>query len=91
MTEIQYTTLLIGLAIAVGANITAVLVALLINNARLSDVRDALRAEIGSVRSEIRAKIAESRESVLTHMAAYQMDVISKIAELGNRITRLER
>lgn len=84
MTETQYSTLLIGLAITVGANITAVLVALLINNNRLSDVRDALRAEIDS-------KISQTRESILTQMAMYQMDIISKIAELANRITRFER
>jgi hypothetical protein len=46
VTEAQYTTLLIGLAITVGANVTVALAALLINNSRLSDVRDSLRAEI---------------------------------------------
>ena len=91
MTEAQYTTLLIGLAITVGANVTVALAALLINNGRLSDVRDSLRAEIQSVRSEIDAKTAESRESILTQMATYQMNVISKFAELDNRIIRLER
>ena len=76
MTETQYITFVRGFA----ATIAAILIALLINNARLTDVKEVLRAEIDS-------KVA----SVLAQMATYQMDIISKIAELDNRITRLER
>jgi len=36
-------------------------------------------------------KISESRASILTQMAIDRLDVMSKIAELHNRITRLER
>jgi hypothetical protein len=76
LTETQYITFILGFA----ATIAAILIALLINNARLTDVKEVLRAEIDS-----------KTAGVLTQMATYQMDIISKIAELDNRITRLER
>jgi hypothetical protein len=84
MTEAQYNTLIIGFAVTIGSTIAAAMIALLINNARLGDVKDALRSEIGS-------KTSATRESILAQMATYQLDIISKIAELDNRITRLER
>ena len=83
MTETQYLTFILGFA----ATIAAILIGLLINNARLSDLKDVLRAEKEVLRAEIDSKIA----GVLTQMATYQMDIISKIADLDNRITRLER
>lgn len=83
MTETQYITFILGFA----ATIAAILIGLLINNARLSDIKDVLRAEKEVLRAEIDSKIA----GVLAQMATYQMDIISKIADLDNRITRLER
>jgi len=80
MTEAQYISLILGF----GATIAAILISLLINNARLNDTKEALRAESG-------AEISALREAILSQMAAYQMDIIAKIAELDNRITRLER
>ena len=50
------------------------------NNHRLNDVEETLRAEI---------KAGDA--AILSQMATYQMDIISKIAGLDNRITRLER
>ena len=76
MTETQYITFVLGFA----ATIAAILIALLINNARLNDTKEALRSEI---------KAGDA--GILAQMATYQMDIISKIAELDNRITRLER
>jgi hypothetical protein len=76
VSEAQYLTFLLGFA----ATIAAILIALLVNNARLNDAKDALRAEI---------KAGDS--AILAQMATYQMDMISKLAELDNRITRLER
>jgi uncharacterized membrane protein len=69
MTEAQFITFTLGFA----ATIATVLVAILINNSRLTDVKEALRAEVKAGKSE-----------VLQQMAAYQMDIISKIAELDN-------
>jgi len=87
MTEAQYITLILGF---VATNAT-VLGALLINNSRLSDSKQALQAEMDSKFAMSRELMAAGREAILSQMATYQMDIISKIAELDNRITRLER
>jgi hypothetical protein len=76
LTETQYITFILGFA----ATIAAILIALLINNARLTDVKEVLRAEIKS-------EVATSQQVITRHI----VDLISKIAELDNRITRLER
>ena len=76
MSETQYITFILGFA----ATIATVLIALLINNARLTDVKEALRAEI-------KAEVVASQQAVVSHL----VDIIGKIAELDNRITRLER
>ena len=76
MTDAQYITFILGFA----ATIAAILIALLINNARLNDAKEALRSDM---------KAGDA--AILAQMATYQMDIISKIAELDNRITRLER
>jgi len=47
-----------------------------------------LRKHLGLNR---RRENATLPEAILTQMATYQMDLISKIAGLDNRITRLER
>jgi len=57
-----------------------ILIALLANNARLGDAKEASRAEI---------KAGDA--AILSQMATHQMDIISKIAGLDNRIIRLER
>ena len=94
MTDAQYITFILGFA----ATISAILMALLINNARLNDAKEALRAEIRAVDTKVgerketlRAEIKAGKAAILSQMATYQMDIISKIAELDNRITRLER
>ena len=69
-------TLLIGLAITVGSNITVALAAHLINNSLLSDRRDPHRAGIEAKAAHSGSKIGESGESILTHMATYRMDFI---------------
>jgi len=76
VTDAQYITFILGFA----ATIAAILIALLINNARLNDAKEALRSDM---------KAGDA--AILAQMATYQMDIISKIAELDNRITRLER
>ena len=76
LTDGQYITFILGFA----ATIATVLIALLINNARLTDVKEALRAEI-------KAEVATSERAIVSHL----LDLIKKIAELDSRITRLER
>ena len=73
------------------ASIAATLIALLINNSRLTDAKETLRAESKADMAILRAEMASMREAILTQMATYQLDIISKIADLYNRITRLER
>ena len=76
MSESQYITFILGFA----ATIAAILIALLVNNARLNDAKEALRAELKAGDSEI-----------LAQMATYHLAVVSRTAELDNRIARLER
>jgi cellobiose-specific phosphotransferase system component IIC len=71
---------LLTIALATVPTILVVAIGILLNNHRLNDVKEVLRAEI---------KAGDS--AILSQMATYQMDIISKIAELDNRITRLER
>jgi hypothetical protein len=77
------------LTIALAAVPTLLVVALgiLLNNHRLGDMKDGL----DGVKETLRAEIKAGDSAILSQMAQYQMDIISKIAELGNRITRLER
>ncbi len=86
MTEAQYITLVLGFV----ATIATALIALLINNSRLTDVKDALRGESKADAGTLRGEMAALREAILSQMATYHLDVISKIAELDNRITRLQ-
>ncbi|HEY7391050.1 MAG TPA: hypothetical protein VH640_21210 [Bryobacteraceae bacterium] len=87
MTEAQYIGILIAFAVTLFGSIGATMTALLINNSRMGDLRETLRSEIAVLRAEVDSKIA----GLHSQMATYQMDLISKIAELDNRITRLER
>ena len=109
MSEAQFVAILVGFAITILASIGTALTALLVNNSRLSDLKDYLRGEIASVNSRVveskasldsritemkdtvRAEIKAGDAAIISQMATYQMDLISKIAELDNRITRLER
>ena len=84
MTDQQFVGIIIGFVATALSSIAATLIALLINNSRLTDVKETLRAES-------KADSAGLREGILTQMATYQLDIISKIADLDNRITRLER
>jgi hypothetical protein len=109
MTDKQFLGIIIGFVGTALSGIAATLIALLINNSRLTDVKETLRAEskadIAALRTEFKTDIGESnlsiatlrsemasmREAILRQMSIYQMDIISKIAALDNRITRLER
>ena len=102
MTDKQFVGTIIGFVATALSSIAATLIALLINNSRLTDLKDALRVkskgDIGALSAEtktenatLRSELAAMREAILTQMATYQMDIIFKIAELDGRITRLER
>jgi hypothetical protein len=87
VSEAQFITFILGFA----ATIAAILIALLINNARLNDTKEALRAELKAGDAEIRAELKAGDAEILAQMATYHLAVVSRTAELDNRITRLER
>ena len=88
MSEAQYITFILGFA----ATIAAILIALLINNARLNDTKEALRAELKAGDSETRAELKAGDSEILAQIAeSYHLAVVSRTAELDNRVTQLER
>ncbi len=87
MSEAQHITFILGFA----ATIAAILIALLINNARLNDAKEALRAELKAGDSGIRAELKAGDSEILAQMATYHLAVVTRTAELDNRVTRLER
>jgi len=91
MTEAQFVAILVGFAITILASIGSALTALLINNSRLTDLKDFLNSRITESKDTLRAEIKAGDAAILSQMATHQMDLVSKIAELDNRITRLER
>jgi hypothetical protein len=102
MTEAQFVAILVGFAITILASIGSMLTALLINNSRLSDLKSSVEARIAETRNSLDSRITEAKDTlraeikagdaaIISQMAVHQMDLISKIAELYNRITRLER
>ena len=58
---------------------TVVLIGILLNNARLSDVKELLRSEIRSVRDVLDA-----------HIEKNQSEMLHRFADLGRRLTRIE-
>jgi len=71
---------LLTIALATVPTLLVVAIGIFLNNHRLNDVKEVLRAEV---------KAGDA--TILSQMATYQVDIISKIVELDNRITRLER
>jgi uncharacterized protein YdcH (DUF465 family) len=51
----------------------------------------ALDSRITETKDTLRAEIKAGDAAIISQMAIHQMDLISKIAELDNRITHLER
>jgi len=75
----EFIPVMLGFATFLGT-LSVVVVGFLYNSSRITDVKELFRAELKAVEA-----------SILSQMATYQMDIISKIAELDNRISRLER
>ena len=92
MTDSQILTI----ALASVPNVLAVLVGVLINNSRLSDLRAdvaANRAEVAGLRTEMNTRL-NNLELRLTNMETKfdaRFDyIIAKMAEMDNRLTRVE-
>lgn len=84
-------TQLLTIALAPVPTILVVSLGILLNNHRLNDLKELFQAKTDSSESRVYSRIEASESRLLSQMAQYQMDIFSKIAELDNRITRLER
>jgi len=82
MTNIQILTIVIAL----GTSFLAVLTGVLLNNTRLNDVKELLRAEIRAAHAEMRADLGDLR--IL--MEKNHSETLARFAELDSRLTRLE-
>lgn len=82
MNNIQILTI----AIALGTSFLAVLTGVLLNNTRLNDVKELLRAEIRAAHAEMRAEFGELR----VVMEKNHSELLAKFADLDTRLTRIE-
>jgi hypothetical protein len=70
---------LINVALTTIPTMTVVLIGILLNKARLSDVKELLRSEIRSVRDVLDA-----------HIEKNQSEMLHRFADLDTRLTRIE-
>ena len=82
MTNVQILTIVIAL----GTSFLAVLTGVLLNNTRLNDVKELLRAEIRAAHAEMRADFGDLR--IL--LEKNHSETLARFAELDSRLTRLE-
>ncbi len=88
---------IIALTGTVSVAFLAVLIGVLLNNARLGDVKEALRAEINAVRAEVKASQAELRHDIGAQIAELKLiiernhsETLARFAEIEQRLGRLE-
>ena len=93
MNDIQILT--IGVAVVVP--FLGVMLGVLINNTRLNDVKELLRAEIHSEGAILRKEMAEFRSETRGEIAELRLliekqhsEVMAKLIDMDNRILRLE-
>ena len=72
--------------ISISITVLAIFGGVLINNARLGDLRDALRVEAGADKSEIVNMIADLRRII----EANHDTTLRMLADIDRRLTRLE-
>lgn len=82
MNDLQILTL----AVAVVVPFFGVTLGVLLNNSRLNDVKEVLRAEIQAERADRRAENADLRILFEKHHS----EIMAKLIEMDNRIVRLE-
>ena len=82
MTDAQ----MLNLALTVIPMVVVVMIGVLVNNARLGDVRDLLRAEIKASREVMDAKF----ETVDAKMERNHSEMLNRFADLDTRISRIE-
>lgn len=77
---------ILTVAIALGTSFLAVLTGVLLNNTRLNDVKELLRAEIRATHAEMRTEFGELRVT----MEKNHSELMAKFAELDTRLTRID-
>ena len=76
---------ILTLAVAVVVPFFGVTLGVLLNNTRLNDVKEVLRAEIQAERADRHAENAEIRTLIERHHS----EIMAKLIEMDNRIVRL--
>ena len=82
-------TQLLTIALATVPTILVVGIGILLNNHRLNDLNNRINdfsIRLSDVKETLRAEIKAGDAAILAQMATYQMDIISKIADLDNRM-----
>ncbi len=86
----------VQLYLALGIPFLSLVVAMVISNSRINDMRDLLRAEIQNVRTEtlgefkvIRTDLIEQRRMLDRIILSIDM-LTGKVVEIDNRLSRLE-
>ena len=86
----------VQLYLALGIPFLSLVVAMVISNSRINDMRDLLRAEIQGVRTEaqgefkaLRTELAEQRRILDRLVVSIDM-LTGKVIEIDNRLSRLE-
>lgn len=77
---------ILNLALTTVPTMTVVLIGILINNVRLNDVKESLRAEIRVVDT----KVEGLRDVVRAEMDKNHSEMLHRFADLDTRLTRIE-
>ena len=79
--------------IAISITVLAILGGVLINNARIGDVKETLRAEMNAHRAEVKAEVSALRVEINDRFNAIEnkLDTILRmLADVDQRVTKLE-
>jgi len=93
MTETQVLTIAISLVIS----FIAVLTGVLLNNARLGDIKDVLKAEIKATEAKTAADLAAFKTETISTLSELRVlieknhsELMVKLSDMDTRLTRLE-
>ena len=79
----------VQLYLALGIPFLSLVVAMVISNSRINDMRDLLRAEMQGEFKAIRTELAEQRRILDRLVVSIDM-LTGKVVEIDNRLSRLE-
>ena len=91
MSETQF---YVSVAVMPTVTIIIVLIGVLLNNtnmnARVNDLRGDMNARVEDLRDEMNARIGELRDTLRAEMSKNHSEMLTKFAEVDNRLSRLE-